>query len=69
MELKSQNPHEKWLRLMAAEIREDGHPGWGNTAEWAADEIAKLEKRIFDLTRPPLSQRSTRTSEVRQEPK
>jgi len=37
------NPHEKWLRLMADEIRKEGHSGWGNTAEWAADEIRRLQ--------------------------
>ncbi|MEO0437906.1 MAG: hypothetical protein AAF098_13455 [Pseudomonadota bacterium] len=36
--------HEKWLRQAAEEIREDGHNGWGNTCEQAADFIAELEK-------------------------
>ncbi len=34
---------EKWLRQAAEEIRKEGHYGWGNTCEQAADRIAELE--------------------------
>jgi len=34
--------HEKWLRMAADEIRAEGHLGWGNTCEQAADAIASL---------------------------
>jgi len=46
----SQNPHERWLLMVAQKIARDGHNGWGNTCIQAADEIARLEKRIFELT-------------------
>ena len=31
--------HAKWLRQAAGEIRMEGHAGWGNTCESAADAI------------------------------
>lgn len=43
------NAHEKWLRQAAEEIRREGHNGWGNTCEQAADEIASLQKRVIEL--------------------
>lgn len=38
--------HEKWLRQAAREIRAEGHCGWGNTCEQAADHIAALEAEL-----------------------
>ena len=37
---------EKWLRQAADEIRKEGHYGWGNTCEQAADRIAELEETL-----------------------
>lgn len=36
------NSHAKWLRQAATEIRAEGHNGWGNTCEQAAEEIDRL---------------------------
>ena len=36
------NSHAKWLRQAAAEIAKEGHNGWGNTCDQAADEIDRL---------------------------
>jgi hypothetical protein len=39
----------KWLRKAAEEIRDEGHPGWGNTCEFAADAIdAAIKQREQD---------------------
>ncbi len=38
------NEHAKWLREAAEQIRSEGHAGWGNTCEWAADEIDRLTR-------------------------
>lgn len=38
------NAHAKWLREAAEQIRSEGHAGWGNTCEWAADEIDRLTR-------------------------
>lgn len=39
----------KWLRKAAEEIRDEGHPGWGNTCEFAADAIdAAIKQRDQD---------------------
>jgi hypothetical protein len=38
----NENPHAKWLREASKQIADAGHYGWGNTAEWAADEIDRL---------------------------
>jgi hypothetical protein len=43
------NAHEKWLRQAAEEIRREGHYGWGNTCEQAADEIKRLESELAKL--------------------
>lgn len=32
-------PHAKWLRKAAEEIRSEGHTGWGNTCEQAAEAL------------------------------
>ena len=34
--------HAQNLRQAADEIRREGHAGWGNACEWAADEIERL---------------------------
>ena len=34
--------HAQNLRQAADEIRREGHVGWGNACEWAADEIERL---------------------------
>lgn len=34
--------HAQNLRQAADEIRREGHAGWGNTCEWAADELERL---------------------------
>lgn len=34
--------HAQNLRQAAEEIRREGHAGWGNACEWAADEIERL---------------------------
>ena len=39
--------HEKWLRQAAEEIRKEGHYGWGNTCEQAADRISLLEEALW----------------------
>jgi hypothetical protein len=44
------NSHAKWLRQTADEIRAEGHNGWGNTCEQAADEIKRLQAEIEVLT-------------------
>lgn len=41
--------HAEALRKAAAEIRTEGHNGWGNTCEWAADEIASSQAEIERL--------------------
>ena len=41
--------HQKWLRQAADEIRKEGHYGWGNTCEQAADHIAELEQQLTEL--------------------
>lgn len=38
-------PHAKWLRQCAEEIRAEGHAGWGNTCEQAADAIERALAR------------------------
>jgi hypothetical protein len=38
--LRQEVSDEKWLRQAAEEIRKEGHYGWGNTCEQAADRIA-----------------------------
>ena len=35
--------HAKWLRQAAEEIRAEGHAGWGNTCEQAAEAYERLE--------------------------
>jgi hypothetical protein len=43
------NSHEKWLRQAAEEIAAEGHAGWGNTCEQAADQIAELQAEVERL--------------------
>lgn len=48
--------HAQNLRQAADEIRREGHAGWGNTCEWAADELERLTaerdnaRERFELT-------------------
>lgn len=58
-----QNRHAKWLRLLATEIRAEGHPGWVHTIEFAADEIDKLVREAHQL-RLDLAQHKGNASEV-----
>jgi hypothetical protein len=39
----------KWLRQAAKEIRAEGHYGWGNTCEQAADALEAKDRRIAEL--------------------
>jgi hypothetical protein len=43
--------HEKWLRQAADEIRKEGHAGWGNICEQAADRIAELGVEVDQYQR------------------
>lgn len=47
----NENPHAKWLREVSKQIADAGHYGWGNTAEWAADEIDRLTRRNAELVK------------------
>ncbi len=47
----NENPHAKWLREVSKQIADAGHYGWGNTAEWAADEIDRLTAEVAELRR------------------
>lgn len=46
--------HAQNLRQAAEEIRREGHAGWGNACEWAADEIERLraELRVIAAANP-----------------
>jgi hypothetical protein len=39
--------HAKWLRQAAEEIRKEGHAGWGNTCEQAAEAIESATSTKF----------------------
>ena len=39
----------KWLMQAAEEIRKEGHAGWGNTCEQAAERMAELEQHLTEL--------------------
>ena len=39
----------KWLMQAAEEIRKEGHAGWGNTCEQAAERMTELEEQLAEL--------------------
>lgn len=41
--------HAQNLRQAAEEIRREGHAGWGNACEWAANEIERLRADLRDM--------------------
>lgn len=42
------NEKSEMLRKTAEEIREEGHPGWGNVCEYGADEIDRLRAQLAE---------------------